>query len=43
MILFATLKKFIFLGGWALHKMSNIFDTSSSVNSFTVQMYSLDI
>ena len=43
MILFVTLKKLVFLGKRALHKISNKFDTSSYVISFTVQMHCLDI
>ena len=43
MIQFTTLKKFVFLGRQALHKMSNYFETSSYVVSFTVLIYFSDI
>ena len=43
MIPFVTLKKLVFLGRRALHKISNKFDTSSYVINSAVQMYCLDI
>ena len=43
MILFATLKKIIFLGKWALYKMIPNFDKMSYVISFMVQMWPPDI
>ena len=43
MIPFVTLKKLVFIGRRALHKIGNKFDTSSYVISFTVQMHCLDI
>ena len=43
MIPFVTLKKLVFLGTRALHKINNKFDTISYVIRFTVQMHCLDI
>ena len=43
MIPFVSLKKLVFLSRRALHEISNKFDRSSYVISFTVQMHCLDI